>query len=309
MGLFHPASTATAWQQRATVGIAARTLQQSSRFAVSSFSLYGDAMGAAIATGGTESEASGYRESTADAAAAAAAVGAMEAGDRALAIANQLEHSMFVVKASVEGMLANALTHVDRDARRIGELEQRLADGAVGLVETRLADIEKRLTALSKPLVEARVQQVCLTRTLPKWQHMLVYVPVSSIACRRHTRSQVCVGCMFSQPYDSANNKKHAILMRMRLMLLSKPLVTPATWASGSPAVCSDCELFETTSNQCATHNMTVERRMVWASALLFRVQGHAVASVQLWCAAGCPHADVAREQHASCSFLTTTFL
>ncbi|KAG5186652.1 hypothetical protein JKP88DRAFT_254461 [Tribonema minus] len=129
---------ADAWRRHAAAGIVARTGAKQSRFEVMAFNLYTEALEAAEAT---SPDWEGPP-------------------DRALMIAHQLEHSLFEVKQAIEAMLGRVEKRAADDQWRIVELEARLSDAALGLVEGRLDEIEERLTKVSQPLVDARVMQV-----------------------------------------------------------------------------------------------------------------------------------------------------
>ncbi|KAG5185954.1 concanavalin A-like lectin/glucanase domain-containing protein [Tribonema minus] len=131
--------SATQWRERASFGVAARTGAKKSRFEVTALRLYSKPQ---------------------DAAELALPDWNGDGGDRALKIAHQLEHGLFEVKDSIEAMLGKLAHKADADVRRIRELEEKLAHGALSLMEKRLGQVEARLTSLSTPIIDARVRQV-----------------------------------------------------------------------------------------------------------------------------------------------------
>eukprot|EP00611_Tribonema_gayanum_P031370 TRINITY_DN9057_c0_g1_i1.p1 TRINITY_DN9057_c0_g1~~TRINITY_DN9057_c0_g1_i1.p1 ORF type:complete len:231 (+),score=49.41 TRINITY_DN9057_c0_g1_i1:679-1371(+) len=127
------------WRKEATVGIVAVTGVKQARFEVSTFSIYNKASDA------VELSRPDWNG---------------DEGDMALRVAHQLEHSLFQVKDSIERMLSKLSERAQEDATRIRRLEHKVSDGALSFMDKRLAEVEKRLTTLSTPIVEARVRQV-----------------------------------------------------------------------------------------------------------------------------------------------------
>jgi len=127
------------WYESLIVGIVAKTGEKRTRFEAMTFKLY---------------------DKFRDASELASPDWNGAEGDRALKIAHQLEHMLFEVKDSIEQMLDQLGEKALRDIQRIEALEAKLSNSAFVMMEERLGEVEKRLTTVSTPIVEARVKQV-----------------------------------------------------------------------------------------------------------------------------------------------------